>query len=96
MPWGSSCPTSNRITKIIKSNAETTLTINTQAQYIHIGYQANYINALAISVLPFFEPAKPITLGELFVTLGDFFLTLGEPFFSFSFIFNVMIGGEYF
>jgi hypothetical protein len=30
--------------------------------------QANYINALAVSVLPFFEPAKPITLGEHFVT----------------------------
>jgi hypothetical protein len=28
--------------------------------------QAYYINALAVSVLPFFEPAKPITLGELF------------------------------
>jgi hypothetical protein len=40
--------------------------------------QANYINALAVSVLPFFEPTKPITLGELFVTLGELFLTLGE------------------
>jgi hypothetical protein len=59
--------------------------------------QANYINALAVSVPPFFEPAKPITLGGFFVTLGGFFMTLGEPFFFFfSFIFNVMIGGEYF
>jgi hypothetical protein len=42
--------------------------------------QAYYINALAVSVLPIFEPAKPITLGELFVTLGEFFFTLGESF----------------
>jgi hypothetical protein len=40
--------------------------------------QANYINALAVSVLPLFEPAKRITLGELFVTLGELFFTLGE------------------
>jgi hypothetical protein len=46
---------------------------------IHL-LQANYINALAVSVLPFFEPAKPITLGELFVTLGELFFTLGESF----------------
>jgi hypothetical protein len=31
-------------------------------------HQANYINALAVSISPFFEPAKPITLGECFVT----------------------------
>jgi hypothetical protein len=43
-------------------------------------YQANYINALAVSVLPFFEPAKPMTLDGFFVTLGGFFMTLGEPF----------------
>jgi hypothetical protein len=54
--------------------------------------QANYINALAVSVLPFFEPAKPITLGELFVTLGELFFTLGE---SFS-LFFVYLGGVYF
>jgi hypothetical protein len=46
-------------------------------------HQANYINALAVSVLPFFEPAKPITLGEIFVTLGESFFTLGESFFFF-------------
>jgi hypothetical protein len=34
---------------------------------LNIVYQANYINALAVSVLPFFEPAKPITLGESFI-----------------------------
>jgi hypothetical protein len=34
----------------------------------------NYINALAVSVLPFFEPAKPMTLGELCFTLGELFL----------------------
>jgi hypothetical protein len=45
------------------------------------GHQANYINALAVSVLLFFEPAKPLTLGELFVTLGESFFTLGESFF---------------
>jgi hypothetical protein len=38
--------------------------------------QANYIIALAVSALPFFEPAKPITLGELFVTLGESFFFL--------------------
>jgi hypothetical protein len=46
-------------------------------------YQANYINAMAVSVLPFFEPAKPITLGELFVTFCESFFTLGETFFFF-------------
>jgi hypothetical protein len=40
-------------------------------------YQANYINALAVSVLPFFEPAKPMTLGGFFVTLGGFFNDIG-------------------
>jgi hypothetical protein len=47
--------------------------------------QANYINALAVSVSPFFEPAKG-TLGgfifspwvDFFMTLGGFFMTLGE------------------
>jgi hypothetical protein len=58
--------------------------------------QANYINALAVSVLPFFEPVKPITLGELFVTLGELFLTLGESFSLFLSIFNVMFGGKNF
>jgi hypothetical protein len=47
--------------------------------------QANYINALAVSVSPFFEPAK-VTLGGLFfspwvdflMTLGGYFLAFGE------------------
>jgi hypothetical protein len=39
--------------------------------------QANYINALAVSVLPFFEPAMPMTLGGLFVTLGGFWNDIG-------------------
>jgi hypothetical protein len=42
-------------------------------------YQANYINALAVSVLRIFEPAMP-------TTLGDFFSTLGDLFFSFHFL----------
>jgi hypothetical protein len=39
--------------------------------------QANYINALAVSVSPFFEPAMPMTLGGLFVTLGGFQYDIG-------------------
>jgi hypothetical protein len=39
--------------------------------------QANYINALAVSVSPFFEPAMPMTLGGLFVTLGGFWYDIG-------------------
>jgi hypothetical protein len=39
--------------------------------------QANYINALAVSVLPFFEPAMPMTLGGLFVTFGGFWYDIG-------------------
>jgi hypothetical protein len=39
--------------------------------------QANYINALAVSVLSFFEPAMPMTLGGLFVTLGGFWYDIG-------------------
>jgi hypothetical protein len=58
---------------------ETTVRFSAQSniKYIHVyptRYQANYINALAVSVLPLFEPAKPITLGEPFVTLGELFL----------------------
>jgi hypothetical protein len=34
--------------------------------------QANYINALAVSVLPFFEPAKPMTLGGFLLHWVDF------------------------
>jgi hypothetical protein len=40
-------------------------------------HQANYINALAVSVLPFFEPSMPMTLGGLFVTLGGFWYDIG-------------------
>jgi hypothetical protein len=39
--------------------------------------QANYINALAVSALPFFEPAMPMTLGGLFVTFGGFWYDIG-------------------
>jgi hypothetical protein len=39
--------------------------------------EANYINALAVSVSPFFEPAMPMTLGGLFVTLGGFRYDIG-------------------
>jgi hypothetical protein len=49
---------------------------------IGIGKQANYINALAVSVLPFFEPAKG-TLGGFFSSLWvDFLTTLGELFYD--------------
>jgi hypothetical protein len=40
-------------------------------------HQANYINALAVSVLPFFEPAMPMTLVGLCVTLGGFWYDIG-------------------
>jgi hypothetical protein len=44
--------------------------------------QANYINALAVSVSPFFEPAKG-TLGGFFLSLWvDFFMTLGGLFYD--------------
>jgi hypothetical protein len=38
--------------------------------------QANYINALAVSVLPLFEPAKG-TLGGFFFSVGGFFNDIG-------------------
>jgi hypothetical protein len=41
------------------------------------GNQANYINAWAVSVSPFFEPAMSMTLGGLFVTLGGFRYDIG-------------------
>jgi hypothetical protein len=46
---------------------------------LHISrfYQTYYINALAVSVSPFFEPAMPITLGGLFVTFGGFVYDIG-------------------
>jgi hypothetical protein len=34
--------------------------------------QANYINALAVSVLPFFEPAEVTLGGSIFFSLVDF------------------------
>jgi hypothetical protein len=42
--------------------------------------QANYINALAVSVEPFFEPAKGTLGGFYFFPWVDFFMTLGELF----------------
>jgi hypothetical protein len=42
--------------------------------------QANYINALAVSVSPFFEPAKGKLGGFLFPLWVDFFMTLGGLF----------------
>jgi hypothetical protein len=44
-------------------------------------YQANYINALAVSVSPFFEPAEVTLGGLIFSPLVDFFMTLGGLFF---------------
>jgi hypothetical protein len=43
--------------------------------------QANYINALAVSVLPFFEPAE-VTLGGSIFFRGWIFMTLGGSFFQ--------------
>jgi hypothetical protein len=50
-------------------------------EYLRLGRKhANYINALAVSISPIFEPAGP-TLGELFVSPWvNFFMTLGELF----------------
>jgi hypothetical protein len=39
--------------------------------------QANYINALAVSVSPFFEPAKVTLGGLIFSAWVDIFMTLG-------------------
>jgi hypothetical protein len=39
--------------------------------------QANYINALAVSVSPFFEPAEVTLGGLIFSPRVDFFMTLG-------------------
>jgi hypothetical protein len=49
--------------------------------------QANYINALAVSVSPFFEPAMPMTLGGLFVTLGGFLYDIGRLLFYRFFVY---------
>jgi hypothetical protein len=38
--------------------------------------QANYINALAVSISTIFEPARP-TLGELFSPVGELFHDIG-------------------
>jgi hypothetical protein len=43
--------------------------------------QANYINALAVSVSPFFKPAKVTLGGLIFSPWVDFFMTLGGLFF---------------
>jgi hypothetical protein len=42
--------------------------------------QANYINALAVSISPIFEPAKGTLGGSFFSPWVDFFMTLGELF----------------
>jgi hypothetical protein len=47
--------------------------IPARTRYDNEGYQANYINALAVSVLPFFEPTGPTTLGRYFTTLCNIF-----------------------
>jgi hypothetical protein len=39
--------------------------------------QANYINALAVSVSPLFEPAKVTLAGLIFSPWVDFLMTLG-------------------
>jgi hypothetical protein len=53
---------------------------------IHCGVptwvQANYINALAVSVSPFFEPAKVTLGGLIFSPWVDFLMTLGGLIFS--------------
>jgi hypothetical protein len=52
--------------------------------------KANYINALAVSVLRPFELAGLITLGDIYFTLGELVFTFHLT------IFNVMFGSEYF
>jgi hypothetical protein len=58
------------------TTASSLVAVNKQRLQTDI-FQANYINALAVSVLPFFEPAMPMTLGGLFVTLGGFWYDIG-------------------
>jgi hypothetical protein len=53
----------------------------------NINEQANYINALAVSVSPFFEPAMPIALGGLCVTLGGFVYDIGWLLFNRFFVY---------
>jgi hypothetical protein len=48
----------------------------------YLSHQANYINALAVSVLPFFEPAKGVLGGFIFSPWVDFLMTLGELFYE--------------
>jgi hypothetical protein len=43
---------------------------------VYLVYQANYINALAVSISPIFEPAKG-TLGGFFPPVGGFFNDIG-------------------
>jgi hypothetical protein len=52
-------------------------------------FQANYINALAVSVLRPFEPAGLITLGELYFTLGELVFTFHLTIFNIIYTFNV-------
>jgi hypothetical protein len=64
--------------------------ISSFRKIVFFSFQANYINALAVSVLRPFESARPITLGELYFTLGELVFTFHLT------IFNVMFRSEYF
>jgi hypothetical protein len=50
--------------------------------------QANYIDALAVSISTIFEPAKG-TLGGFFSSVGGFFMTLGELFYDIGWTFQI-------
>jgi hypothetical protein len=56
------------------------LTTGDQITTVPSHHQANYINVLAVSVSPFFEPAK-VTLVGLFFAVGGFFYDIGWIFF---------------
>jgi hypothetical protein len=51
-------------------------TLRSKEAAVDSAIQANYINALAVSVLPFFEPTKE-TLGAFFFSVGGFFNDIG-------------------
>jgi hypothetical protein len=65
----------------VPSSLDTTTT-GTQTDLTRSIVQANYINALAVSVSPFFEPAKVTLGGLIFSPWVDFFMTLGGFFFG--------------
>jgi hypothetical protein len=52
-------------------------------------HQANYINALAVSVLPFFEPAEVTLGGSIFFSWVDFLGHWVDPFFRFGELFKI-------